>query len=168
MAQREVIRTYLQMKNAADHRAVPLEDTRVRIERAKNCPASFYRYLYQEVGGNYHWVDRLNWSDQQIREHISQPGVSVWVMYCEGAPAGYFQLQKHEDHSIEIAYFGLLPEFHGQGLGKQLLSFAVDRAWELHPDRVWLHTCTLDDPAAVPNYVNRGFQPYKQETYWIE
>lgn len=168
MARREVIRTYLQMQNPADHRAAPLQDPRIRIEQVKDCPASFYRYLYREVGGNYHWVDRLNWSDQEIREHISQPGISVWVLYCEGSPAGYFQLQWHDDQSIEIAYFGLLPEFHGQGLGKQLLSFAVERAWELHPQRVWLHTCTLDDPAAVPNYVKRGFQSYKQETYWID
>lgn len=168
MARREVVRTYLQMRSPAEHQAASLQDSRIRIEKVKDCPASFYRYLYREVGGNYHWFDRLNWTDQEIRDHISQPGITVWVMYCEGSPAGYFQLQKHDDDSIEIAYFGLLPEFHGQGLGRQLLSFAVERAWEQQPERVWLHTCTLDDPAAVPNYLKRGFQAYKQETYWID
>ena len=29
--------------------------------------------------------------------------------------------------------------------------------------RVWLHTCTLDNPAALPNYLKRGFVPVKTE-----
>ena len=83
-----------------------------------------------------------------------------------GAPAGYFELQEHEDDgSVEIAYFGVVPHFHGRGLGKYLLTEAVDAAWSLDASRVWLHTCTLDDPAALPNYLARGFRPFKQEPY---
>lgn len=135
------------------------------VVRATRCTPSFYRFLYTQVGQKYHWVDRLGWSDAQIAEYLAQPGLSLWVLYMEGAPAGYFELRQCPDDSTEIAYFGLLPEFVGQGLGKRLLSFAVDRAWETGMSRVWLHTCTLDDPAAMPNYLNRGFSPYKQEVY---
>jgi hypothetical protein len=28
---------------------------------------------------------------------------------------------------------------------------------------VWLHTCTLDDVAAIPFYRRNGFVPYKRE-----
>ena len=161
----EVIRTYLQMETPEELRPAKIVDARVRIEVTRNCPASFYRYLYSEVGRHYHWVDRLGWTEDEIRAHLAQPGISVWVMYYAGSPAGYFELRQHEDGSVEIAYFGLLQEFIGRGLGKHLLTCAVELAWQAEPNRVWLHTCTLDDPAAMPNYLKRGFRPFKQEAY---
>jgi hypothetical protein len=100
---REILRTYLWLQNPEDHIRAPLTDKRARIEKVQNCPASFYRYLYTEVGGAYHWVDRLSWSDEEIRKHLLTQDVQLWVFYCEGAPAGYFQLQRHEDATIEIA-----------------------------------------------------------------
>ena len=82
--------------------------------------------------------------------------------------AGFFELRTDADKSIEIALFGLLKEFVGRGLGKHLLSCAVDEAWAMGASRVWLHTCTLDSPVALPNYVARGFVPYRKETYEAE
>jgi GNAT superfamily N-acetyltransferase len=160
----EITRTYLQMTRPEQSRRAHAAD-RVRVERAVQCPASFFRYLYREVGRYYHWVDRLGWTDQEILKHLADPALSLFVMYQAGAPAGYFELQKHDDGSVEIAYFGLLPEFIGRGLGKFLLTEAIDEAWRLAPSRVWVHTCTLDDAAAMPNYIKRGFAPFKQETY---
>ena len=71
------------------------------------------------------------------------------------------------DGSIEIAYFGLLREFLGRGLGGHLLTQAVQRAWEAGASRVWVHTSTLDHPAALPNYLKRGFKVYKTEDYIV-
>ena len=85
-----------------------------------------------------------------------------------GAPAGYFELKRCDDGSVEIAYFGLLPDFVGKGLGKYLLVRAIEEAWALAPSRVWLHTCTLDHPAALPNYLARGFKATKTERYTVE
>jgi GNAT superfamily N-acetyltransferase len=81
--------------------------------------------------------------------------------------AGYFELREHDDGSVEIAYFGLLPAFIGRGWGKYLLTRATQAAWELGPNRVWLHTCTLDHPSALPNYLKRGFRPVRTEVYTI-
>jgi GNAT superfamily N-acetyltransferase len=131
------------------------------------CPVPFFRYLYEEVGRAYQWTDRLGWSDQTIRAYLANPGVSVWLMSWEEAPAGYFELRQHEDSSVEIAYFGLLPDFIGRGWGKHLLTRAVQAAWQLGVERVWLHTCTLDHPAALPNYLKRGFRPVREEVYVI-
>jgi GNAT superfamily N-acetyltransferase len=161
----EVIRTYLQMLSPSELHSAVSSSEPVRIELATGCPASFYRYLYAEVGRNYHWVDRLGWTDPEITDHLNRPAVTLWVMYASGAPAGYFELERHEDGSTEIAYFGLLQEFIGRGLGGHLLTLAVQQAWSTGAGRVWLHTCTLDDPAAMPNYLKRGFKPFKQETY---
>jgi GNAT superfamily N-acetyltransferase len=160
-----VVRTYLEMRSPDELRAASVETPAPHIERLERCSVSFFRFLYQEVGRAYRWTDRLTWSDETIREHLDTPGVSIWLLSWEDAPAGYFELREHPDRSVEIAYFGLLPDFIGRGWGKYLLTRAVESAWQLGPSRVWLHTCTLDHPAALPNYVKRGFKPVRQETY---
>lgn len=161
----EVTRTYLEMKNPSELSRAPLPLGTVRLEQVKSCPVAFHRFLYQEVGRNYHWRDRLSWTDQQIRDYLDDPNTALYVLYLEGAPAGYFEHRRNDDGSIEIAYFGLLPDYLGQGLGKALLSSAVETAWQAGANRVWLHTCTLDDPAAMPNYLKRGFKPFREERY---
>lgn len=162
----EVVRTYLEMRDPAALIPAYSDDPRLRLERIEECPLSFFRYLYREVGRDYYWVDRLPMPDDEIAEYLSDPGVSIWLLSCAGAPAGYFELKRHgADDSVEIAYFGLLPEFLRRGYGKHLLTRAVEEAWRLNPSRVWLHTCTLDDPAALPNYLNRGFTTTHEERY---
>ena len=69
-------------------------------------------------------------------------------------------LFRHDDSSVEIAYFGLRRNYMGRGLGKHLLSYGVARAWEMGANRVWLHTCNLDGPHALANYQKRGFRIY--------
>jgi ribosomal protein S18 acetylase RimI-like enzyme len=161
----QVTRTYLELASPADLRPATAPDPAPRVERVHECPPSFYRYLYTEVGRAFHWVDRLRWTDEAIRTHLARPGISLWLLTWQGAPAGYFELKPHDDGSIEIAYFGLLPDFIGRGWGKYLLSEAAQRAWGERPTRVWLHTCTLDHPAALPNYLSRGFRPVREEVY---
>jgi ribosomal protein S18 acetylase RimI-like enzyme len=161
----DVVRTYLQLRSRDALAGAASPDPRARIERVEGCPASFFRYLYAEVGRPYHWVDRLPWTDEQLRERLARPTVSLYLLSVAGSPAGYFELERHDDGSVEIAYFGLLPEFLGRGLGRYLLTEAATRAFDLGASRVWLHTCTLDDPAALPNYRARGFEPFKTETY---
>jgi GNAT superfamily N-acetyltransferase len=169
MSQIEVLRTYLEMREPPSWLAAAQSpDPLVRVERMAGCPPSFFRYLYAEVGRNYHWVDRLAWTDDTAREYMADPTVSLWLLSVAGSPAGYFELKRHDDASAEIAYFGLLPEFIGRGLGRFLLTVAVREAWASGANRVWLHTCSLDDPAALPNYKARGFRPFKTETYFTE
>jgi ribosomal protein S18 acetylase RimI-like enzyme len=164
----EVTRTYLEMRSPDDLRPAARPGDPPRLERVEACPGSFFRYLYAEVGRAYHWTDRLSWTDEQVRAHLSDPAVSLWLLTSRAAPAGYFELRAHDDRSVEIAYFGLLPEFVGRGWGGYLLTLAVGSAWDMKPDRVWLHTCTLDHPAALPNYLRRGFRPVREEVYTTE
>ena len=164
----EVTRTYLEMRSAADLLEAKLSDPRIQIELQTDCSVELFRWLYAEVGKNYHWIDRLSWSDEDIREHLAQPEISVWLMTYDHERAGYFELRKCEDGSTEVAYFGLLPQFLGRGLGKHLLTCATEQAWADGATRVWLHTCTLDDPAALPNYLKRGFKPFKTERYFVD
>ncbi len=161
----QVVRTYLEMASPDDLRPAGEPEDPPRLDRIEGCPGSFFRYLYAEVGRAYHWTDRLGWSDEQVRAHLADPGVSLWLLSSRAAPAGYFELRRHGDGSVEVAYFGLLPEFVGRGWGGHLLTLAVRAAWTLGPERVWLHTCSLDHPAALPNYLKRGFRPVREEVY---
>jgi GNAT superfamily N-acetyltransferase len=159
-------RSYLHLPTREALRGAPLQDS-FRIEHAHPCPIAFFRFLYAEVGRDYRWRERLTWTDEQCASHLAKPGVSIWVLYGEGAPAGYFELNMESDGSVEIAYFGLMREFIGRGLGKQMLAAAAERAWSLGASRVWLHTCTLDNASAMPNYLARGFEKYREEEYEI-
>jgi GNAT superfamily N-acetyltransferase len=163
-----VTRTYLEMRSPGD--LVPAREPApgARIERVGGCPISFFRYLYTEVGRSYHWTDRLGWTDAEIAEYLGSGSVTLHVLYLEHAPAGYYELRGHQDGSVEIAYFGLLPEYTWRGLGGWMLTRAARDAWERGATRVWLHTCTLDHPSALPNYRKRGFLPYRTEVYETE
>jgi GNAT superfamily N-acetyltransferase len=163
----EVTRTYLEMRDPSELQAAKLEDPSIRIELQNERSVELFRWLYVEVGKNYHWIDRLPWTDEDVGEHLARPEISVWLMSYDNERAGYFELRKCDDGSTEVAYFGLLPEFLGRGLGKHLLTCAVDQAWGDGANRVWLHTCTLDDSAALPNYLKRGFKPFKTEKYEV-
>jgi len=163
----EVTRTYLEMTTPDDLRPAPTPAPAPSLERLTRCTPAFFRYLYTEVGRAFHWTDRLPWSDETIQRHLDSPGISIWQLSEGDTTAGYFELREHQDGSVEIAYFGLLPAFFGRGWGKYLLTKATEAAWELKPNRVWLHTCTLDHPSALPNYLKRGFRPVRTEVYTV-
>ena len=116
-------------------------------------------------GRAWHWVDRLPGRTRSCARGSRSRSVTLHLLSVAGAPAGYFELEIHADGSVEIAYFGLLPEFIGRGSGGYPAERGRDEAWASAPTRVWLHTCTLDAKAALPNYLARGFRPFKEERY---
>jgi GNAT superfamily N-acetyltransferase len=170
----QATRTYLELTTPGRFRPAfgDFPDVTIRRVSTPEATPALYRDCYRGVGEAFHWRDRWNWSDEQIRAHLADPAISLYVATRGGgggkAMVGWYELRRvAEDDSVEIAYFGLLPPEFGRGLGKHLLSSAVRDSWAQHPvpQRVWLHTCTLDHPNALPNYTARGFVPYKSETY---
>ncbi|MCE0495321.1 GNAT family N-acetyltransferase [Vibrio salinus] len=122
------------------------------------------RFLYEFVGKEWNWTDKLTWSDCQWRDYVSQPNLKTWIGYYQGSIAGYFELSSGTDGNVEIMYFGLAGAFIGKGFGGYFLSKAIECAWSLeNTRRVWVHTCTLDHPVALANYQARGFSIYKEE-----
>ncbi|HEX3928656.1 MAG TPA: GNAT family N-acetyltransferase [Gemmatimonadales bacterium] len=124
--------------------------------------AALAGWLYRTVGADWHWRDRLAWSDAQWQEDLDRAGSELWTARQNGAIAGYFELVRH-DADVDIKYFGLLPDAIGRGIGRWLLSVAIERAWALGPGKVTVNTCTLDSPRALPNYLARGFRVVRRE-----
>lgn len=160
----ETVVTYLEM--TARPRAIhfqPAAET-LAFLLAKDPPVSFYRYLYDTIGEPWLWYERRAFSDDKLAAIIDHDAVDVYVLYADGVPAGYAELDRRKEPDIELAYFGLIPEFIGRGLGVFLLHRIIEEAWAHEPDRLWVHTCTLDHPKALAMYQRVGFVPYRQET----
>jgi hypothetical protein len=164
--------TYLEQRSPADLRPAKAPGVPVDVVRVETPAPEFARFLYATVGGDWHWTDRLGWTRDTWLAHLNRPGVETWVAWVRGAPAGYVELAGSSDvdtTEVELAYFGLLPGFLGVGLGGHLLTVGLRLAWRLDARwpswppvrRVWVHTCTLDGPAALANYRARGLVPYR-------
>jgi GNAT superfamily N-acetyltransferase len=164
----EVVRTYLALDAADGLRPARDADQPARLVRLDPCPVEEYRRLYRDVGAQWYWHDRLEWSDAELEAHLASPSVAVWELLVDDASAGYFELQRHGDGSVEIVYFGLVPARIGRGLGGVMLTAAVREAFAMGASRVWLHTCTLDSPNALPSYEARGFRPYRTQRLEVE
>ena len=160
-----VTRTYLRLEAPGSLRAAASHDPAVVVRQLQPCPVARARQLYELVGAEWHWRDRNTWSDEQLAAHLASRDVAVWEMTRDGDAAGYFELARREDGSVEIVYFGLARAHFGHGLGKYLLTRAAEEAWRMGAQSVWLHTCTLDGPAALPNYLARCFEPFREERY---
>lgn len=159
---------YLEMREPGALKPARAPRVPVRIERVGRPSPAFSRFLYISVGGDWHWRDRLPWSHARWMQHLDRPQVETWVAYVEGAPAGYVELEKQAGGDVDIAYFGVTKPYFGLGLGGHLLTKGIERAWAMGAKRVWVHTCTLDHPAALHNYQARGMEIFKTTTHAAE
>jgi GNAT superfamily N-acetyltransferase len=155
--------TYLEMTARPVRPAVPPPPGRLALMRAARCTTAFYRFLYDTVGEPWLWFERRLWSDERLAAWLEKPAIEIFVLYVGGVPAGFYELDYGEPADVELAYFGLMPEFIGGGYGAYLLRAAVDAAWQRSPRRLWVHTCTFDHPRALGAYQRAGFVVYRRE-----
>lgn len=165
MPEVEVVITHLAMETPsalrAPARAMPIGLT-LHLESPVTAPR-VAAACYRTIGGPWHWVDRLPWSDAEWNAAISRPGVEVVTLRdSEGGIAAYAELAASGD-DVELRYFGVAPDRLDQGIGGAFLADVVRHAWERRPARVVLNTCSLDGPAALPNYLARGFRVTREE-----
>ena len=127
------------------------------------------KFFYKNIGKKHRWTDRLIWSDDDWIKYVTNLKVETYIFKVKEDLAGYFELIIHDDlKEIEIAYFGLLEEYHNKKLGGYLLSEAIKKCFfKAKINRVWVHTCTLDHENALKNYLARGMKIYKKETVKI-
>ncbi len=166
---RLVERHYLSLTGASHFRAGRAPERTGSLRALSPTALAEWRALYKRVGAPWQWYDRDAWSDERLAHYLAQPGVAAYAV--DSPPirdGGMLELCTHADDSVEIVYLGLVSVLFGHGLGAWLLGEAVRLAWERGATRVWLHTCSLDGPNALPNYLARGFSIYCTETYNID
>ncbi len=160
-----VTRWFLEMTSPGDLRPSRAQPAGALVARADHPLPELNRFFYSAVGGDWYWLDRLGWSYRQWMDYLDREELETWIVSSEGLPAGYAELEFQAQGEAEICYFGLLPRFIGQGLGGYLLTEVVRRAWFRGATRLWLHTCSLDHPAALPSYQKRGFRVFRKEEF---
>lgn len=154
--------TYLEMDERPSWPLHSCPRTDVTIIRANQPSLGFYRFLYDTVGDPWWWMDRRSMDQEELRRIIQDDRVAVHVLYVGGTPAGYVELDDRSDDWIEIAYFGLMPDYIGLGIGGWFLRWAVDEAWKRNPKKLAVNTCNLDHNAALPLYQKVGFRPVRR------
>jgi len=152
--------TYLEMRRPTDE---PVPTSPLRLERVEVPQPEHYRELFRRIGGPWLWFSRLVLDDAHLAEIIQHPKVELYSVRDEaGREAGMIELDFREPGECELAFIGLVPELAGKGHGRWLLGEAVRRAWRGGVERVHVHTCSLDHPAALSAYRRAGFTPYKR------
>ncbi|MDF2367483.1 GNAT family N-acetyltransferase [Sneathiella sp.] len=161
--------TFLEMTER-QHTAPPLPPAIPHaIIRAEKPTVSFYRYLYDTVGRDWGWIDRRLVSDAELEEILQAETTEVYVLYIRGVPAGFVELNAADlPAAVDVAYFGIMPDFIGMKLGPWFLNWALEEAWVKEPEKVTVNTCTLDHPKALPMYQRTGFEPVRRREIEID
>ena len=152
--------TYLEMRSPPDYQ---LPESILSLKRIEVPQPEHYRALFKLVGAPWLWFSRLILDDAHLAEIIQHPKLELHSVRDEnGREVGMVELDFREPHECELAFIGMVPELSGKGHGKWLLAEATRRAWREGVDRVHVHTCSLDHPAALSAYRRAGFVPFKR------
>ena len=161
----EVQRNYLEINSIKDLNDVIEPSDNFSLNLLKPINFQLNKFFYKNIGKKHKWVDRLVWTEAQWIDYVSNKNVKTYIFKFKDDLAGFFELISHnEKKEVEIAYFGLLEEFHNKKLGSYLLSQAIKKSFRVNINRVWVHTCTLDHKNALKNYISRGMKIFKTET----
>ena len=161
---KEIVRNFLEIKSVNSLNEVEKISEDYSIEVLRSEEYQLNKFLYKKIGNKYEWKDRLNWSEKNWIEYISNKNLTTYILKKKDDLVGYFELFHHADSKeCEIIYFGILEEYFGKRLGGYLLSYAIKKSFALGVSRIWLHTCSLDHKNALRNYLARGMKIFKTE-----
>jgi len=152
--------TYLEMRQPSTLGSPTASEYAVR--RIAHPDLEWYRCLYRRIGEPWLWFSRLRMADEELRAVLEDPATDVFALSQQGEDHGLLEFDRWNMPDIEITFFGVTQEMIGKGAGRALLAHCLPLAWEYHPQRVWLHTCTSDHPSALAFYQKMGFVPYKR------
>lgn len=132
--------------------------------KAETPPWWYFLALYDAVGREHAWTDKHDMARDAMSEWLAHPDVSLYTLMGQGWPQGFFMLDWREAGVCDLAYFGLVPEVLGRGLGSWLLQSAILTGWARDGvEHMSVNTCTLDHPRALIQYQRYGFEPVRTE-----
>ena len=153
--------THLEMRESPD---AEVPSSPLTLRRVEHPNPEDYRVLFRKVGATWLWFSRLIMDDAKLSAIIGDPDVELFTVVDEGCrDVGILELDFRTSGECELSFVGLVPELAGRGHGRWLLAAAVRLAWRDGVNRVHVHTCTLDHPAALAAYRRTGFVPFRRE-----
>ena len=165
---KKVERNYLEINSLKDLKESINSLNQYSIELVDPADFQLNKFFYKKIGEKHHWVDRLSWSEKEWINYTADQKIRTYILKNKDDLAGYCELIVHDDkNETEIAYLGLLEEYHDKKLGSFLLSSAIKNSFQENTKRVWVHTCSLDHKNALHNYIARGMKIFKKETISI-
>ena len=122
------------------------------------------KFFYKQIGVDHYWRDRLIWSDKEWLKYAENKNLETHILKKGEDLVGFYEQEYHSTpNEVELINMGILKEFRGLKLGSILLNHAIASASRKNPDRMWVHTCSLDHKHALPNYQSKGFEIFKEE-----
>jgi len=157
--------TWLEMTSRPSYGWPPLPLGReAMLLRADTPPWWWFLSLYDAVGRDYAWTDKHKMPRNELEAWLHHPEVALYTLMSRGWPQGFFLLDGREPGICDLAYFGLVPEAVGTGMGSWLMKTAILTGWALEgTQRMTVNTCTLDHPRALGQYQRWGFSPVRTE-----
>lgn len=159
--------TYMEMRAPPAEVVPPPPGEDVSLSRWVQPDLDEYLDLFHRIGDPWLWYGRLLQPRPAIAQLIRAPYYGVWRLWSGGRVAGLGELDRSNRADVKLEYFGLVPEYIGNGLGGWFLRSLVAEAWRGPVERVWLHTCTEDHPDAIDIYRRIGFRVYHREAEWV-
>jgi len=162
--ERTIDRFYLHLLSVTDLNKSNCKELNLEVQLEKKPTIDLCKFFYKEVGKHFFWRDRLKWSDQDWLNYINSNFFKLYILKHNNKLAGYYELlYEPKTNSMEIPYFGIFKEFYGKKIGGYLLTDALSTSFKQKITKVWVHTCTLDHPNALKNYLARGMKIFKTE-----
>ena len=122
------------------------------------------KFFYKQIGEDHYWRDRLLWSDKEWARYVTNKNLETHIIKNGEDLVGYYEQEFHRDvNEVELINMGILKKFRGLKLGSILLNHAIASASRKNPNRLWVHTCSLDHKHALQNYKSKGFSIFKEE-----
>lgn len=154
--------TYLEMTKRPLPK--PAEPAPLSLKKWDNPAPEKYRTLFRRVGAPWLWRSRLLLSDAQLSALFDGDAIALYaVVDRQGIEVGILELDFGRQGACELGFIGLIAALNGHGHGGWLMQQALMLAWRKDVQRVWLHTCTLDHPAALGFYIKSGFTAFRRE-----
>jgi GNAT superfamily N-acetyltransferase len=155
--------TYLEMnaRPSYNYPHLPVGSSAALL-KAENPPVWYLLSLYDAVGRDYAWEDMHRRPKDEIAQQLERS--EIYTLLEHGWPQGFFMLEDIGEGRTDLAYFGMVPEAVGKGLGRWLLQTAILTAWDRSEiETLTVNTCTLDHPRALALYQKNGFHPVRRE-----
>lgn len=159
--------TWLEMTDRPSypHPAAPLGRPAALL-KAESPPAWYFLALYDAVGRDYAWEDMHARDESDLAAWLAHDRTALWTLMRDGWPQGFFVLDARDGAVCDLAYFGLVREAVGTGLGLFLLESAVHTGWDTPGvAKLTVNTCTLDHPRALGLYQRAGFVPVRRSSH---